>query len=126
MFRRHRLCFNLLAALSATCVALGTNGSCRAAVTIETVPIPGDGHSDNDPATGRLYGGVTHDYRMGKYDVTIGQYVEFLNSVAANDTYGLYNSSMTIDLNIAGIAWSGIPVTIPTAQLARQKNPSPT
>jgi formylglycine-generating enzyme len=63
----------------------------------------------NDQIGTVIYGSVTHDYRMGKYDVTIGQYVEFLNSVAANDTYGLYNSSMTTDLNIAGIAQSGAP-----------------
>ena len=29
---------------------------------------------------------------MGKYDVTVGQYCEFLNAVAKTDTYGLYNS----------------------------------
>ena len=31
---------------------------------------------------------------MGKYDVTVGQYCQFLNAVAATDTYGLYNSYM--------------------------------
>ena len=29
---------------------------------------------------------------MGEYDVTVGQYCQFLNAVAATDTYGLYNS----------------------------------
>ena len=28
-------------------------------------------------------------YQMGKYDVTVGQYVQFLNAVAKTDTYGL-------------------------------------
>ena len=28
---------------------------------------------------------------MGKYDVTLGQYAQFLNAVAKTDTYGLYN-----------------------------------
>jgi formylglycine-generating enzyme required for sulfatase activity len=34
---------------------------------------------------------------MEKYDVTIGEYVQFLNAVAATDTYGLYNSYMAVD-----------------------------
>jgi formylglycine-generating enzyme len=74
-------------------------------VNIETVPIgnPGNG---NDPATGNAYGGVGYNYRIDKYDVTVGQYTAFLNAVAATDTYNLYNPSMTSDLNIAGIAQS--------------------
>ena len=44
----------------------------------------------NDGTTG--YGSVPYDYQMGKYDVTVGQYVQFLNAVAKTDTYGLYNS----------------------------------
>ncbi len=40
------------------------------------------------------YGAVDYAYQMGKYDVTAAQYCEFLNAVAATDTYGLYNSSM--------------------------------
>ena len=44
-----------------------------------------------DPATGSVYGSVGYAYRMGEYDVTVGQYVQFLNAVAKTDTYGLYN-----------------------------------
>ncbi|REJ69816.1 MAG: hypothetical protein DWQ31_03280 [Planctomycetota bacterium] len=40
------------------------------------------------------YGGVDYAYRMGKFEVTAGQYTEFLNAVAADDTYGLYNARM--------------------------------
>jgi formylglycine-generating enzyme required for sulfatase activity len=40
--------------------------------------------------------------------VTVGQYTAFLNAVAALDTYSLYNTSMATDLNIAGIARSGV------------------
>lgn len=47
---------------------------------------------DNDGTTD--YGSVPYDYRMGKYDVTVGQYVQFLNAVAKTDTYGLYNRYM--------------------------------
>ncbi len=48
-----------------------------------------------DPNTGSLYGSVPYVYRMGEYDVTVGQYCQFLNAVATkSDTYGLYNSFM--------------------------------
>src|ERR1051325_11726840 len=74
------------------------------------VPVPvGDVGNPNDPATGNVYGGVNYAYRIGKYEVTVGQYTAFLNAVAATDTYALYNSSMATDLNIAGIARNGTP-----------------
>ena len=50
---------------------------------------------------------MAYNYNIDKYDVTVGQYTDFLNSVAATDTYGLYNTSMATDLNIAGISRSG-------------------
>jgi hypothetical protein len=36
-------------------------------------------------------------YNIGKFEVTAGQYTEFLNAVADEDTYGLYNPSMNSD-----------------------------
>jgi hypothetical protein len=77
------------------------------AATIETVAVGNLGNA-SDPTTGNLYGGVSYDYRIGKYEVTVGQYTEFLNAVADTDTYSLYNGSMASDLNIAGIARSGV------------------
>jgi sulfatase modifying factor 1 len=59
----------------------------------------------NDTATG--LGGINYAYNIGKYEVTVGQYAAFLNAVAAADPYGLYNTSMATNLNIAGIARSG-------------------
>ncbi len=76
------------------------------AVTIDLVPV-GNAANANDPATGNLYGGVAYDYQIGTYDVTIGQYADFLNAVAATDTYSLYSASMATNLNVAGIAQSG-------------------
>jgi formylglycine-generating enzyme required for sulfatase activity len=49
---------------------------------------------------------VSYVYKISKYDVTVGQYTQFLNAVAADDAYGLYSTSMA-DPNIAGIARSG-------------------
>ena len=40
------------------------------------------------------YGSVSYVYQMGKYDVTMAQYTQFLNAVAKTDPYGLYNSGM--------------------------------
>jgi sulfatase modifying factor 1 len=39
------------------------------------------------------YGSVSYEYRIGKYEVTAGQYTEFLNAVAADDTYGLWGGT---------------------------------
>lgn len=72
-------------------------------VTIDSVYV-GDIGNPND-STG--FGGVSYDYFIGKYEVTLNQYTEFLNAVAATDTYGLYHANMGTDLNIAGISRSG-------------------
>ena len=53
------------------------------------------------------YGAVDHSYRISKYEMTNGQYIEFLNKVAATDTYGLYNGGMAG--TYGGIAQSGSP-----------------
>jgi sulfatase modifying factor 1 len=73
-------------------------------LTYEMVPV---GTVDNaNDTTG--YGGVTYEYSIGKYDVTISQYTAFLNAVDPGGTnpYSLYNSSMGTDLNIAGISFT--------------------
>ena len=69
-----------------------------------TVGNPGNG---TDPASGSVYGRVDYSYQIGKFDVTIGQYTDFLNAVAKTDTYSLYNASMTTNLNVAGISRAG-------------------
>ncbi len=53
------------------------------------------------------YGAVAYSFGMGKYEVTINQYCEFLNAVAQSDPYGLYDTRMGTDLNVAGISRSG-------------------
>ena len=56
------------------------------AVTIDTVPV---GNAGNDADITSL-GGVDYNYDIGKFEVTSGQYVEFLNAVAATDIYELW------------------------------------
>ena len=45
------------------------------------------------------YGAVAYNYSIGKYEVTLNQYVAFLNAVAETDNCGLYNAAMATDLN---------------------------
>src|SRR5262245_41345941 len=66
--------------------------------SIEFIPI-GQPGNPNDPATTRpgifTIGQVAYSYRMGKYDVTLAQYTQFLNAVAKTDTYNLYDPFLT-------------------------------
>ena len=79
-----------------------------ATVTIDWVTV-GDINNPADPSTG--YGSVDHTYNIGKYEVTIGQYTEFLNHAAAvpagSYQTNLWTSGMASDGNIAGISRSG-------------------
>lgn len=81
-------------------------------VTIDMVLV---GNPGNAPDTNVMipdgtsgYGAVNYTYYMGKYDVTIGQYVEFLNAVATiSDPYGLYDSHMALG-NFYGFPTVGV------------------
>lgn len=53
------------------------------------------------------FGSVGKTFWIGKFEVTIQQYCDFLNAVAATDTYGLYDNAMGSVLNSAGIKRSG-------------------
>lgn len=77
------------------------------AISVDTVFV-GDVGNANDPATGDLFGGVNYAYNIAKTEVTVAQYMAFLNAVAATDTYQLYNPSMTTDMLVAGISQSGV------------------
>ena len=67
--------------------------SVEAALTIPTVRV-GDPGNVGDMRYGPGYGSVDYDYEMGTYEVTAGQYCEFLNAVAATNRFGLYNGNM--------------------------------
>ena len=75
-------------------------------INIQMAPVLDTGNSP-DPVT--LFGNVNHAYTIATLDITIGQYVTFLNAVAKNDAHGLYNEKMSSDLLVAGIARSGRP-----------------
>ena len=60
-------------------------------ISIPMVPVGNAGNAADTSG----YGAVSYNFNIGKYDVTTGQYVAFLNSVATQgDPYGLYYSSM--------------------------------
>ena len=75
-------------------------------IHIQMAPVLDTGNSP-DPVT--LFGNVNHAYTIATLDITIGQYVTFLNAVAKNDAHGLYNEKMSSDLLVAGIRRSGRP-----------------
>ncbi len=62
----------------------------------ETVPVGNPGNAPDTRYETPGYGGVDYVYNIGKTEVTAGQYAEFLNAVADDDTYGLYNPRMGI------------------------------
>lgn len=67
-------------------------GFARGAVDIPMVSITEPGN----PADITGFGQVDTAFRMGRYEVTCGEYAAFLNAVAASDTYRLLNSRMAI------------------------------
>ncbi len=77
------VCVAMVAALSSVVMA----------VDIETVPVGNVGNAGDVQLQG-TFGAVDYAYNIGKYEVTAGQYTEFLNAVASTDPYGLYNGSM--------------------------------
>ena len=82
-----------LMALAATAARANVFSMPNGEASVQFVPV-GDPGNAADPATGSLYGAVGYAFNMGKNDVTVGQYCQFLNAVAATDTYGLYNPYM--------------------------------
>lgn len=82
------------------CLLAGLLAGTAAAVNIATVPVSNPGNAGELSGAGAggsgpdaIVGGVAYTYNIGKYEVTAGQYTEFLNAVAATDTYGLYKAA---------------------------------
>jgi hypothetical protein len=94
-------------ALVALLALVATFAADARAVTIPTVPVGNPGNVGEVQPQG-TFGAVAYDYRIGTTEVTVGQYTDFLNAVAATDTYALYNTSMDTDFNIRGISRSGV------------------
>src|SRR3972149_6435943 len=72
------------------------------AVHIDLVPVgnPGNAGELSGFAAGgfgpdAIVGGVNYNFKIGKFEITAGQYAEFLNAVARTDTYSLYSEYMS-------------------------------
>lgn len=89
--------------LSTIVLAAGISSPSAKAVTYDLVFV---GDAGNE-ASIYSYGAVDWNYQIGKYEVTIQNYTDFLNAVAASDPYFLYSEKMGMDLNSAGILRSG-------------------
>lgn len=90
----------------ATLALGGLQAHTASALTMQTVPVGNPGNAP-DPVTNR--GSVAYEYSIGKYEVTLNQYTEFLNAVAATDTYDLYDTQMAATPYVQGIARGGVP-----------------
>jgi formylglycine-generating enzyme required for sulfatase activity len=88
-------------------VAISLLCSSVQAVTIDLVPVGNLGNAPDTRYNSISVGSVATAYRIGKYEVTAGQYTEFLNAVAKADPNGLYNTSMS-DPSGAQIVQTGI------------------
>jgi len=76
------------------------------AVTIEWVPVGNPGNTADTTGQPNPAGAVATSFQIMKYEFTNQQYTDFLNSVAATDTYSLYNASMGSNAR-GGITQSG-------------------
>lgn len=93
-----------LACMSATAMLLAMPAQAEILIDWVTVGDPGNAC---DPQSQGCFGAVADEYRISKYETTNYQYAEFLNAVAATDTYGLYSTSM--GSGYGGITRSGSP-----------------
>ena len=75
------------------------------AVNIQWVEVGDPGNACDVQSEG-CFGSVTNNYLISKYETTNVQYAEFLNAVAADDTYGLYHLHMNSHSD-GGITRSG-------------------
>ena len=105
---------NLLS--SAAIAALITTAS--ASVTMDWVTVGNPGNAA-DPLTG--YGAVAYEYKIGKYEVTNAQYVEFLNAKGkTNNSLGGYTLFDGSNTNIIRSGISGSYTYSVTAALANR------
>ncbi len=91
------VCVSLVAGASGNVFNMGPG-----LTSLETVPVANPGNAGELSGSGaggygpdRVCGAVAYTYNIGKYEVTAGQYTEFLNAVAATDTYGVYHANMS-------------------------------
>ena len=93
------------------------------AVTIDMVTVGNPGNApnvlvDKNGVPTKSIGAVDHVYQIAKYEVTAGQYTEFLNAVAKDDPHLLYSTSMGVISSGSRVQTSNDPVLPPTTATA--------
>ena len=78
----------------------------HAAPVIDWVTVGDPGNAADTTGDPNPAGAVEDSFQIMKYEWTNSQYADFLNSVAATDTYSLYNANMGSDAR-GGITQSG-------------------
>ena len=97
-------------AIQMTCLAVivAGLGSYAAAASLETVPVGNTGNTADTRYYASGYGAVDYKYSMGKYEVTSGQYRDFLNAVDPTgvNADGLYKTDMDNQSYGCQITWN--------------------
>ena len=76
--------------------------------TIDFVSVGDLGNANDEPdSNGLEFGRVDYSYKIAKYEVTFGQYVELLNAAGKTDPHGLFNPGMQYDKLLNGITRTG-------------------
>ena len=94
-------------------ITLGVAVSClttfpATAEPIDWVTVGDPGNASDTAGAPNPAGAVADAFRIMKFEFTNQQYVDFLNSVAATDTYSLYNPNMGTNAR-GGITQGGTP-----------------
>ena len=92
----------------------------HAEVTFDWVTVGEPGNACDTQSQG-CFGAVSYEYRIGKYEVTNLQYTQFLNAVAATDTYGLYRIDMAGEIWRSGSLGSYVYSLNPLTAYAKSK-----
>lgn len=95
-------------ALAAACLCITPVHA--APITIDWVTVGDPGNTADTTGSPNPAGAVADSFQIMKYEFTNQQYTDFLNSVAATDTYSLYNTNMGSNAR-GGITRSGSPGT---------------
>ncbi len=102
-------------------VSASLAGTVIAAVVTPIVQVGNPGNPA-DPLTG--FGAVNATYWIGRFEVTLDEYAEFLNAVAAFDSYRLYSfPRMETDPNVAGIERQGVSGSFTYAVIGDGRRP---
>ncbi len=93
--------------------------SAASAVSIEWVTV-GDAGNACDFQSPYCFGAVADEYRIGKFEVSNAEYVEFLKAIAGTDTNGLYSAGMAGGLG--GITQTGSSGSFSYSAIAGREN----